>query len=85
VSQEKMQMRKQRQRTGWGTGMNPTGRYKHMFEEKGEKENLSKQQPRSLRISVVVSTTDVMMNTQHNNNRCNDERTTLQLCESSIT
>jgi hypothetical protein len=84
VSQEKMQMRKQYQQTAWGTGMNPTGRYEHMFEEKGEKENLSKQQPRSLRISVVVST-DVMMNTQHNNNRCNDERTTLQLCKPSIT
>jgi len=36
--QEKMQMRKQRQRTAWGTGMNPTGRYAHMFEKRGEKE-----------------------------------------------
>jgi len=35
--QEKMQIRKQRQRTAWGTGMNPTGRYVHMFEERGEK------------------------------------------------
>ncbi len=35
--QEKMQMRKQSQRTTWGTGMNPTGRYVHMFEEE-EKE-----------------------------------------------
>jgi hypothetical protein len=26
------------QRTAWGTGMNPTGRYTHMFEERGEKE-----------------------------------------------
>jgi hypothetical protein len=33
-----MQMHKQRQRTAWGTGMNPTGRYAHMFEERGEKE-----------------------------------------------
>jgi hypothetical protein len=24
--------------TAWGTGMNPTGRYPHMFEERGEKE-----------------------------------------------
>ena len=32
--QEKMQMHKQRQRTTWGTGMNPTGRYAHMFEGK---------------------------------------------------
>jgi hypothetical protein len=30
--QEKMKMRKQRQRTAWGTGMNPTGRYAQMFE-----------------------------------------------------
>ncbi len=30
---EKMQMCKQRQRTAWGTGMNPTGRYTHMFVE----------------------------------------------------
>ena len=36
--QEKMQMRKQRQRTVWGTGMNPTGRYAHMFEKRGENE-----------------------------------------------
>jgi hypothetical protein len=36
--QEKMQMRKQCRRTTWGTGMNPTGRYAHMFEERGEKE-----------------------------------------------
>jgi hypothetical protein len=34
-----MQMRKQRQRTGWGTGMmNPIGRYPQMFEERGEKQ-----------------------------------------------
>jgi hypothetical protein len=31
--EEKMQMHQQRQRTGWGTGMNPTGHYAHMFEE----------------------------------------------------
>ena len=36
--QEKMQMRKQCRRTTCGTGMNPTGRYAHMFEERGEKE-----------------------------------------------
>jgi hypothetical protein len=34
--QEKMKIRKQRQRTAWGTGMNPTGRYAQMFEERGE-------------------------------------------------
>jgi hypothetical protein len=33
-----MKMCKQRQRTAWGTGMNPTGHYPHMFEERGEKE-----------------------------------------------
>jgi hypothetical protein len=33
-----MQMHKQRQRTVWGTGMNPTGLYTHMFVERGEKE-----------------------------------------------
>jgi hypothetical protein len=33
-----MQMRKQRQRTAWGNGMSPTGRYAHMFEEDGERE-----------------------------------------------
>jgi hypothetical protein len=44
---EKMQMRKQRQRTTWGTGMNPTGLYAHMFEERGEKAIYQKQ-PRSL-------------------------------------
>ncbi len=33
-----IQMRKQRQRTVWWTGMNPTGHYGHMFEERGEKE-----------------------------------------------
>ena len=33
-----MQMHKERQRTEWGTGMNPTGLYAHMFEERGEKE-----------------------------------------------
>jgi hypothetical protein len=33
-----MQMRKQSQQTAWGTGMNPTGHYAHMFEERGEKE-----------------------------------------------
>ena len=35
-------MRKQRQRTAWGTGMNPTGRYAHMFEGKWGKGDLSK-------------------------------------------
>ncbi len=30
-------MRKHRQRTTWGTGMNPTGRYEHMFEGKVRK------------------------------------------------
>jgi hypothetical protein len=35
--QEKMQMRNPRQRTIWGTTMDPTGRYVHMFEERGEK------------------------------------------------
>jgi hypothetical protein len=35
-------MFKQLERTTWGTGMNPTGRYAHMFEERGEKEILSK-------------------------------------------
>jgi len=44
---EKMQMRKQRQRTTWGTGMNPTGRYAHMFEGKGRK-GIYPKQPRSL-------------------------------------
>jgi hypothetical protein len=37
-----MQMRKQRQRTTWGTGMNPTGRYAHMFEGMVRKRDLSK-------------------------------------------
>ncbi len=36
-----------RQRTSWGTGMNPTGLYTNMFEERTEKD-LSKKQPRSL-------------------------------------
>ena len=36
--QEKMQMHKQSQRTTWGTGMNPTGHYVHMFEEEEKKE-----------------------------------------------
>ena len=31
--QEKMQMNTQRQRTSWETGMDPTGRNTHMFEE----------------------------------------------------
>ena len=35
--QEKMQMSKQCQRTTWGTGMNTTGHYAYMFEERGEK------------------------------------------------
>jgi hypothetical protein len=48
IEKEKIQMRKQCQRTTWGTGMNPTGRYAHMFEERGEKEILSKRQPKSL-------------------------------------
>jgi hypothetical protein len=40
---EKMQMRKQRQQTTWGTGMNPTGRYAPMFEgKKKRKGHLSK-------------------------------------------
>jgi hypothetical protein len=34
---KKMQMHKQRQRTERGTGMNPTGRYTHVFEEKVRK------------------------------------------------
>ncbi len=32
-------VRKQRQRTTWGTGMNPTGHYVHMIEERGEMES----------------------------------------------
>jgi hypothetical protein len=35
--QEKMQMWKERQRTTWGTGMNPTGRYTYIFEGKVRK------------------------------------------------
>jgi hypothetical protein len=44
---EKMQMLQQSQRTTWGTGMNPTGHYAHMFEEWGEK-GIYPKQPRSL-------------------------------------
>jgi hypothetical protein len=33
-----MQMRKQRQRTAWGTGMNPTGHYGTCLKEREEKE-----------------------------------------------
>jgi hypothetical protein len=31
-------MRKKSQRTSWGTGMNPTRHYVHMFEEEEKKE-----------------------------------------------
>ncbi len=45
--QEKMQMHEQRQRTTWGTGMNPTGHYAHMLEGKRRK-GIYPKQPRSL-------------------------------------
>jgi hypothetical protein len=32
-------MRKQPQRTTWATGMNPTGRYVHMFGEEEKEKN----------------------------------------------
>ncbi len=46
VNPEVTEMLKHRQRTEWGTGMNPTGHYTHMIEERGEKEIYPKQ-PRS--------------------------------------
>jgi hypothetical protein len=36
-SEGKMQIHNQRQRTAWGTVMNPTGHYAHMFEERWKK------------------------------------------------